>query len=78
MEVTATHTLQVEISKEEQRRISIKTIREAAKWVDDNYVCDGKLMLRINYITTHSWYEDIEVRPATQLDLATDLIIKNL
>jgi len=78
MTVTATQQLQIEISKEEQRRIAIRTIREAAKWVEGNYISDGKLMLRERYLTSHSWTEDVVVRDATPLDLATDLLIKHI
>lgn len=78
MEVTATQTLKVQISKEEQRRIVIKSIRDAAKWVDGNYVLDGKLMLREHYSGSHSWSEDIEIRDANQTDLAADHMIKTI
>ena len=78
MTVTATQQLQIEISKEEQRRIAIRTIREAAKWVEGNYISDGKLMLRERYLTSHSWTEDVVVRVATPLDLATDLLINHI
>lgn len=78
MQITATQTLNLQISKEEQKRIAIQTLREAAKWVSGNYIADGQLMLRETYSTTHSWDEDIVVRDATVLDLATDLIIKHI
>jgi hypothetical protein len=78
MQITATQTLKVEISKEEQKRIVIQTLREVAKWVSGNYIADGQLMLRETYSTTHSWDEDIVVRNATELDLATDLLIKHI
>lgn len=78
MEVTATQTLKVQISKEEQRRIVIKSIRDVAKWVDGNYILDGKLMLREHYAGSHSWSEDIEIRDANQTDLAADHMIKTI
>ena len=78
MQITATQTLNLQISKEEQKRIAIQTLREAAKWVSRNYIADGQLMLRETYSTTHSWDEDIVVRNATVLDLATDLLIKHI
>lgn len=78
MTVTATQILKVEISKEEQRRITIQTIRDAAKWVDGNFISNGKLMLREHYVTSHSWSEDIEIREATPLDIAADLLINHI
>jgi hypothetical protein len=78
MQVTAQQILKVEIGKEEQRRIAIQTIRAAAKWVPGNFVSDDKLMLRESYATSHSWSEDLVVRDATPLDLATDLLIKHI
>jgi hypothetical protein len=78
MQVTASQILKVEISIEEQKRITIQTLRIAAKWVPGNFVSDGKLMLRESYATSHSWSEDLVVRDATPLDLATDLLIKHI
>lgn len=78
MEITATQTLKLEISKEEQARITIQTLRDAAKWVRGNYVENGALMLKATSQTSHSWEELIYVREATPLDLATDLLIKNI
>lgn len=78
MTVTATQILKVEISKEEQRRITIQTIRDTAKWVDGNFISDGKLMLRNHYATSHSWSEDIEIREATPLDCAAYLLISHV
>jgi hypothetical protein len=78
MTVTASQILKVEISIEEQKRIAIETIRSTVKWVSDNFVSDGKLMLRESYATSHSWTEDLVVRNATPLDLATDLLIKHI
>lgn len=78
MEVTVTQTQRVQISQDERRRITIATLRDAAKWVDGNYVEKGQLMIRNHYSTTHSFYEDIVVRNANELDLATDLVIRNL
>jgi hypothetical protein len=78
MQVTAQQIFKVEIGKEEQRRIAIQTIRNAAKWVSGNFVSDGKLMLRENYATSHSWSEDLVVRDATPLELATDVLIKHI
>ncbi len=78
MTVTASQILKVEISIEEQKRITIETIRSTVKWVSDNFVSDGKLMLRESYAGSHSWTEDLVVRNATPLDLATDLLIKHI
>jgi hypothetical protein len=78
MQVTVTTTQQVQISEKEQRRIAIAVLRNAAKWVDGNYIENGNLMLREHYATSHSFYEDLVVRNATQLDLATDMLITNL
>jgi hypothetical protein len=78
MQVTAQQILKVEIGIEEQKRITIQTLRIAAMWVPSNFVSDGKLMLRESYATSHSWSEDLVVRDATPLDLATDLLIKHI
>ena len=78
MKVSATQTISVDISADEQRRITIETIREAAKWVDGNYISDGKLMLRQHYHSSHAWYEDLVVRDATELDLAVHVVISKL
>ena len=78
MTVTATQKLQIEISKEEQRRIAIHVIRNTAKWVDGNFISNGKLMLREHYATSHSWSEDMEIREATPLDISADLLINHI
>jgi hypothetical protein len=78
MQITAMQTLNLQISKDEQKRITIQTLREVAKWVGGNYIADGQLMLRETYSTTHSWDEDIIVRNASPLDLATDLLIHHI
>lgn len=78
MQITATQTLNLTISKEEQKRIAVQTLREAAKWFPDQFVKDGQLIQRETFHTTHVWTEDSVVRDATELDLATDLLIKHI
>lgn len=78
MEVTVTQTQRVQISQDERRRITIATLRDAAKWVSGNYIENGNLMIRHNYSTSHSFYEDSVVRNANEIDLATDMLIRNL
>lgn len=78
MEVTVTSTSKAILSKYEIYRICETQIRDAACWVDGNYISDGNLMLVEEYRTSHSYTDHLFVRVATPLDLATDMILQKL
>lgn len=78
MKITVTKKYEAEISECEAKRIAIKCIRDAVKWVDHNYVEDGQLWLDETYHTSHSWTDHLVVREATEADLAAHTIIASI
>lgn len=78
MEVTVTTTSKATLSKSELYRICETQIRDAACWVDGNYIADGRLLLDEECHTSHSWIETHYIRDATPLDLATEMVLNKL
>ena len=66
------------IDREEQQRITKKTLGEEFGCYEGYFIKDGKLMQNVEYHTSHSWDTDEVIREATELDEAVLLIYKHL
>lgn len=78
MEVTVTTTSKATLSNSEVYRICAKQILDAAGWTEGNYISDGRLMLEVEYRSTHTWNEYLYVRDATALDFSVETLLNRL
>jgi hypothetical protein len=80
MKIKGTSIIEIEIDKNEEKRITMKNLRdlvgwESFHWVDLN---TDKLMKSKSYNSSHSWSEDIPLRNATDIEIAIQKIINFL
>ena len=77
MKIKGTSIIEVEIDKDEERRITIKHLRDLVGWQDKHWVDmkTNKLMKHTAYHGAHSWSEDITLRDASAVEVAVQKII---
>jgi hypothetical protein len=78
MKVRGTVDFDVEISKDEAKRIAVKLIEEARNWWPGYVIFKGNLCTVKTYTTSHSWDEMTIVRIATEEDTFTYKLIQDI
>lgn len=77
MKIKGTSIIEIDIDKNEERRITIKNLRDLVDWQENHWVNlkTNKLMEHKSYNSAHSWSEDIILRDATDLEMSVQKII---
>ncbi len=77
MEIEVTEKRKVKIAPAQCKHIMLRTMKELADWKDGMWFNpeNGKMMQTTEYIGSHSFDEDVEVRDATEMDMAVHLFI---
>lgn len=77
MKIKGTSTIEINIDKKEERRITIKNLKELVDWESFHWVDlnTNKLMKNHSYNAAHSWSEDKVVRDATDDEIAIQMIV---
>ena len=80
MKIKGTSIIEIEIDKNEERRITIENLRNLVEWESFHWVDlnTNKLMKNHLYYAAHSWDEDKALRDATDIEIAVQKIIKAL
>jgi len=68
MEITISEIKTVNISKEQAAEISLNYIKNEFGINPQMWIENKKLMEEVEYITSHKWYSDEEVRLASKED----------
>ena len=77
MKIKGTSIIEIDIDKNEERRITIKNLRDLVDWQENHWVDfkTNKLMKHKSYYSAHSWSEDMILRDATDLEMSVQKII---
>ena len=77
MKIKGTSTIEIEINKYEEQRITLKNLRDLVGWQSFHWVDlkTNKLMKNHSYNSSHSWSEDKIIRDATDTEVAVQKII---
>jgi len=80
MKIKGTSIIEIDIDKDEERRITIEKLRDLVGWESFHWVDlkTNKLMKNHSYNSAHSWSEDKELNDATDLEVAVQKIIHAL
>ena len=80
MKIKGTSIIEIEIDKNEERRITIQKLRDLVGWQSFHWVDlkTNKLMKHKSYNSAHSWSEDTVLCDAKDLDIAVQKIIHAL
>jgi hypothetical protein len=80
MKIKGTSIIEIDIDKDEERRITIQKLRDLVDWESFHWVDlkTNKLMKNHSYNSAHSWSEDKELSDATDLEIAVQKIIHAL
>lgn len=78
MKVRGKVDFDVEISENEAKRIAIEVIQNLRNWKNSDIIEDGNLCTVTSFSTSHTWYETIVKRPATQEEIFTYQLIKDI
>jgi len=68
MEITVSEIKTVNISKEQAAEISLNYIENEFGINPQMWIKNKKLMEEVEYVTSHKWYSDEEVRSASKED----------
>jgi len=70
MEITITETKKrkINLTDDQSAEIAIAHIKNTFGIHPHMWIKNGKLMEEVEYVTSHSWYSDEEVRKATRED----------
>jgi hypothetical protein len=76
MKIKCTQHVEAEITWAEQLSITEKTIRSLLGWSHNTYLTvGGKVVNNVQYATSHSWNDQVELRDATSDDKALQQIL---
>ena len=77
MEIEVTEKRKVNIAPAQCKNIMLRTMKELADWKDGMWFNpeNRKMMQTTEYVGSHSFDEDVEVRDATEMDMAVHLFI---
>jgi len=77
MKIKGTSVIEIEIDKNEEKRITLKNLRDLVGWQYYHWVDlkNNKLMKTQSYNSSHSWSEDKIIRDATDTEIAVQKII---
>jgi len=77
MKIKGTSTIEIEIDENEEKRITLKNLRDLVGWQSFHWVDlkTNKLMKNQSYNSSHSWSEDKIIRDATDTEVAVQKII---
>ena len=80
MKIKGTSIIEIDIDKDEERRITIQKLRDLVGWESFHWVDlkTNKLMKNRSYNSAHSWSEDKELGDAKDLEIAVQKIIHAL
>jgi hypothetical protein len=62
--------VEIDLDKSEVKRLLLKILPDVTKVPEDAYVKEGKLFIREEVYTSHSWFEESVLRTATPFDVA--------
>lgn len=78
MRVRGTVDFDVNISKDEAKRIAVELIEGARNWLPGYVIHKGNVCTVKTYATSHSWDEVSIVRTATDEDIFTYKLIQDI
>jgi hypothetical protein len=67
--ITETKRRKINLSNKEAAEITLKYIKKEFGIHPHMWISDDKLMEEVEYVTSHVWYADEEVREATEEDI---------
>jgi hypothetical protein len=77
MKIKASTLVEVNLSKEQQREITLKYLFDLYGWEPAYFIKDENIYNNVEYHSHNSWYEDVLVRTATDDDyVMASLLLK--
>jgi len=74
MKIKVPTLVDIELSQENKREVTIATLHELLNWPDGAYIHKSDLVVNIVYRTSHSWTDVKIIRKATPEDMALQII----
>ena len=74
MKIKVSTLVDIELSQENKREVTIATLHELLNWPDGAYIHESDLVVNIVYRTSHSWTDVKIIRKATPEDMALQII----
>lgn len=78
MKISGSFKTEIEISKEEQKRISIDFLCQQFNWKSSFYIKDNDVYDRVLINSSHTWIDNMYMRKASYLDICINAIIEKL
>lgn len=78
MKITATQTVDVEISDTQAKKITLNFICQKYDWKTEFYIKDGSVYENVYRHTSHAWTEEVYIRTASEMDFLIEKLVKNI